>query len=180
MRFESRESYLGERPSPFLAREILRIKDITPGLGALDIACGEGRNSIFLAQHGFRVVGLDISDAGLAKGVQRAQSAGVTVDFRRVDLDTYAINGTYDLILNFNFLVRDLIPTEIASLNPGGILLLDTIMASDQMLPARNPSYLLQPGELARLFDLYDGEVLILEEVIDADMPTARIMFRKN
>ena len=105
-RFESRESYLGERPSPFLAQEIERIKNLAPGPNALDIACGEGRNSIFLARHGFRVVGMDISDIGLAKGRNRALAKGVGVDFRRVDLDDGIIEGTYDLILNFNFLLN--------------------------------------------------------------------------
>ena len=116
VRFESMDSYLGEHPSPFLAAEIERIKALAPGPDALDIACGEGRNSIFLARHGFRVVGVDISDSGLAKGRSRARAAGVDVNFRRVDLDDGMVEGTYDLILNFNFLLRDLIPSEVASL----------------------------------------------------------------
>jgi len=179
-RFESQDSYLGERPSPFLADEIGRIKALAPGPDALDIACGEGRNSIFLAQHGFRVVGLDISDSGLAKGRSRAQKLGVDIDFRRVDLYAGIIEGTYDLVLNFNFLLRELIPTEVASLNPGGLLLFDTIMASETLLQTRNPAFLLQPGELNRLFAPFDGDILFSEESRDGDMPTARILFRKS
>src|SRR5665647_1508831 len=131
-RFESEDSYLGERPSPFLFQEIERIKALAPGPDALDIACGEGRNSIYLAQHGFRVVGLDISDVGLAKGRKRADQMGVDVDFRMVDLDECIITGRYDLIINFNFLLRELLPAEFAALKPGGLLLFDTIMASSQ------------------------------------------------
>ncbi|MGB9082159.1 MAG: methyltransferase domain-containing protein [Desulfuromonadaceae bacterium] len=179
-RFESQDSFLGERPSPFLAKEIERIKTLSPGPDALDIACGEGRNSIFLAQHGFRVVGLDISDSGLAKGRSRAQAMGVDVDFRRVDLDDGIIEGTYDLVLNFNFLLRELIPSEVASLNPGGLLLFDTIMASELLLQSHSPAYLLQPGELKRIFAPFDGEILFSEEMCDGDMPTARLLFRKN
>lgn len=179
-RFESQDSYLGDRPSPFLAQEINRIMALVPGFNALDIACGEGRNSIFLAQHGFRVVGLDISDVGLAKGQHRAHTSGVTVDFQRVDLDEYVIDGSFDLILNFNFLLRDLIPSEITSLKPGGLLLFDTILATDHLLQTRSPAYLLQPGELARLFDPYDGVLLFSEEVFSLEMPTARVMFQKS
>ena len=179
-RFESEDSYLGERPSPFLAREIERIKTLVPGLDALDIACGEGRNSLFLAQHGFRTTGLDISDTGLAKGRNRALASGLDVDFLRVDLDNYDITGAYDLILNFNFLLRELIPSEVASLNPGGLLLFDTIMASEQLLQSHDPSYLLQSGELVRLFEAYDGEILFSEESVSGEMPTARLLFRKN
>ena len=61
-RFGSEDSFLGERPSPFLLQEIKRIKRLAPGKRALDIACGEGRNSIFLARQGFLVTALDISD----------------------------------------------------------------------------------------------------------------------
>lgn len=179
-RFESQGSYLGERPSPFLAREIERIKALAPGPDALDIACGEGRNSIFLAQHGFRVVGVDISDIGLAKGRTLAHAMGVEVDFRNVDLDDGIIEGTYDLILNFNFLLRELIPSEVASLKPGGVLLFDTIMASETLLQTRSPAYLLQPGELNRLFAPFDGDILFSEESRDDEIPTARLLFRKS
>lgn len=179
-RFESQDSFLGEHPSPFLAQEIERIKALAPGSDALDIACGEGRNSIFLAQHGFRVTGLDISDVGLAKGRNRALAKGLEVDFRRMDLDCHSIEGAYDLILNFNFLLRELIPSEIASLNPGGVLLFDTIMASEQLLQSHNPAYLLQPGELNRLFSPYEGDILYSEESCSGEMPTARLLFRKN
>ncbi|NTX00089.1 MAG: class I SAM-dependent methyltransferase [Geobacteraceae bacterium] len=179
-RFESQDSYLGERPSPFLAAEIERIKALAPGPDALDIACGEGRNSVFLARHGFRVIGVDISDSGLAKGRSRAHATGVGVDFRRVDLDDGIVEGSYDLILNFNFLLRELIPSEIAALKPGGLLLFDTIMAPEPPLQTRNPDYLLQPGELNRIFAPYDGEILFSEESCTGEMPTARLLFRKS
>lgn len=179
-RYESEDSFLGERPSPFLTREIDRIKTLTPGIKALDIACGEGRNSIFLAQHGYRVTGLDISDKGLNKGENRAQAMGLSIEFRRVDLDDYTIQGTFDLILNFNFLQRELIPYEVAALNPGGVLLFDTILASEHLLQHHKPCYLLQPGELCRLFGAFSGEVLFSEESMSGDMPTARVLFRKS
>lgn len=178
-RFDSEDSFLGERPSPFLAREIGRIKRLTPGWAALDIASGEGRNSVFLAQHGFRVTGLDISDVGIAKGIRRAAEAGVEVEFRQVDLEGYHIGERYDLIINFNFLLRELIPEELAALNPGGLLLFDTIMTSPQLLDNHNQDYLLGRGELRRIFSAYNGEILYDEEVEQGEMPTSRLMFRK-
>ena len=179
-RYESEDSFLGERPSPFLTREIERVKTLVPGTKALDIACGEGRNSVFLAQHGFNVIGLDISDKGLEKGVKRSQAVGVKVKFKRVDLDDYTIQDRFDLIINFNFLQRELIPSEVAALNPGGVLLFDTIMASEQLLLSHKPSYLLQPGELFRLFGKLQGEILFSEESMSGEMPTARVLFRKE
>jgi 2-polyprenyl-3-methyl-5-hydroxy-6-metoxy-1,4-benzoquinol methylase len=179
-RFESQESYLGERPSPFLSREINNIKSMITGRDALDIACGEGRNSLFLAQNGFKVVGLDISDIGLGKGRKQAQTIGVDINFRMVDLDDCVIDGTYDLILNFNFLLRDLIAPAVAALKPGGVLLFDTIMASEKLLQNHCPVYLLQPGELCTLFSPFNGNILFSEESCDDEMPTARLLFRKH
>lgn len=179
-RFESQDSYLGECPSPFLVQEIERIKKLSPGSDALDIACGEGRNSVYLAQHGFRVVALDISDVGLAKGRIRAQAKGVDIDFRRVDLDNCIIEGTFDLILNFNFLMRELIPSEVESLKPGGLLLFDTMMSSELSPQSHNPDYLLKSGELRRMFETFNGDILYSEESCCDEMPTARLLFRKN
>lgn len=178
-RFASQDSFLGDRPSPFLKQEMDRIKALAPGLEALDVACGEGRNSLFLARHGFRVTGLDISDIGLAKARAQALEEGADIDFQRVDLDNYVISGSYDLILNFNFLLRNLIPSEIESLKPGGLLLFDTILASEQLLQSHNPAYLLQPGELNRIFASFSGEILFSEES-GGDTPTARLLFRKS
>jgi 2-polyprenyl-3-methyl-5-hydroxy-6-metoxy-1,4-benzoquinol methylase len=179
-RFESEESYLGQRPSPFLFREIERIRNLAPGKRALDIACGEGRNSCFLAQQGFQVTALDISDVGLDKAVQRAESEGLHVDFQRVDLDEYSFTEQYDLIINFNFLLRDLIPKALQTLSSGGLLLLDTIMESPELLTTHNPAYLLGRGELQRICDGLQGEVLFYEELVEGVMPTARVLFRKS
>jgi 2-polyprenyl-3-methyl-5-hydroxy-6-metoxy-1,4-benzoquinol methylase len=177
-RFGSESSYLGERPSPFLSREIDRILGIAPGTRALDLACGEGRNSVFLAQQGFLVTALDISDVGLAKAVQRAEEAGVSVDFQQVDLDEYCFTEQFDLIINFNFLLRDLIPEAVRALSQGGLLIIDTIMESPDLLKTHNPAYFLGRGELQRLCEGFEGEILLYEEVPEAEMPTARVIFR--
>lgn len=179
-RFGSEDSFLGERPSPFLAREMGRIRRLAPGLMALDIACGEGRNSIFLARHGFRVTGLDISDVGIATGIRRARTAGVPVEFRQADLEGYRIVERYDLVININFLLRELIPEEVGALAPGGLLLFDTILEAPHLTAVHNPAYLLGRGELRRIFASYDGEILCEEETDEGEMPTARLLFRKT
>jgi SAM-dependent methyltransferase len=179
-RFGSSETYLGELPSPFLAREIERIQRLSPGRLCLDIACGEGRNSIFLAQHGFRVTGLDISDVGIERGREWARAAGLTVDFQRVDLDDYRIAGRYDLIINFNFLLRELISQEVDALTPGGLLLFDSILESPKLLETHQPDYFLRHGELRQLFERFPGEILFEEEVRQGEFPTARLFYRNT
>lgn len=179
-RFSSEPLFLGGNASPFLQREIERVKRLAPGKRALDVACGEGRNSIFLARHGFVTTGLDISDIGIEKAQRLAQDSGLSVEFRRVDLEGYRIAEQYDLILNFNFLLRSLIPHEVGALAAGGLLLFDTILESPQLLENRNPDYFLRHGELVRLFGTYQGEILFSEESTEGEMPTARLLFRKS
>jgi 2-polyprenyl-3-methyl-5-hydroxy-6-metoxy-1,4-benzoquinol methylase len=180
-RFESEDTYLGRNPSPFLSRAMETIKQITPGTQALDVACGEGRNSIFLAKLGFCVTALDISDVGLEKGGVLAGIEGVDINFRRVDLDGYCFTGQFDVIINFNFLLRDLIPKEVEALSPGGLLIVDTIMESPELLAShKNPAFFLRRGELQRICDGLPGEILIYEEQPDEQMPTARVLFRRS
>ena len=175
------EGYLlGVAPSRFLAEEMERLLALCPGRRALDIACGEGRNSVFLARHGFDVTAVDISDQALAKGERMAAQAGVRVDFRQADLECYPITERYDLILNINFLLRDLFPTLVAALTPGGILLIDTVLDIPGTISPFRPEHLLQPGELGRLFATCAGTILREEELPAADFPTARLLFRKT
>lgn len=179
-RFASDDSYLGERPSPFLRREMERIAQLTPGKKVLDIACGEGRNSIFLAKNGFAVTALDISDLGLGKAARWAEKEAVAIDFQHVDLDSYRFSERFDLIIIFNFLLRDLIPAALQALSPGGLLIIDTIMESPQLLSThKNPAYFLRRGELHALFKDLPGTILLYEELPEDEMPTARILFRK-
>jgi len=179
-RFSSEPLFLGAKASPFLQREIDRIMFLAPGKRALDIACGEGRNSFFLAEQGFSVTGLDISDVGISKARQQAEDRGLTIDFQIADLDDYMMTVQYDLILNFNFLLRRLIPLEVAALASGGLLVFDTILESPQLLETHNPDYFLRYGELERIFGAYAGEILFSEESREGEMPTARLLFRKQ
>jgi ubiquinone/menaquinone biosynthesis C-methylase UbiE len=56
------------------------------GSVALDIGCGAGREAIFLAQSGFRVYGVDFSQAAIRIAKRRATDAGVSVQWRRADV----------------------------------------------------------------------------------------------
>lgn len=179
-RYASAPSYLGGAAAQFLGRQMVTLQRLAPGLRALDVACGEGRNAVFLAQQGFRVTGVDISDIGIAKAERLALEQGVAVEFRRIDLDGYQIAEQYDVIVNCNFLLRDLIPEEVKALTPGGLLLFDTLLASPQLLSDHNPDYLLRQGELERTFRKFAGDILCCEESTAGETPTARLLFRKQ
>ncbi len=180
VRYAAAGFYLGTSPSPFLAENIDLIELLTPGRKALDIACGEGRNSIFLARRGFTVTGLDIAEKGIAKGARWAEEAGLSASFSIADLEHYVFTESYDLIINFNFLLRDLIPAMVTALNPGGVILFDSILDLPTLEGSHNKAYLLQPGELQATFAIFPGEILRYEEIQTPPMPTARLIFHKS
>lgn len=81
-RWRSRSHELSE-PEPFLVRHV---GDLHPGR-ALDVACGSGRNALWLARRGFDVAGIDISETALARLADRARAEGLAVAARCADFD---------------------------------------------------------------------------------------------
>ena len=86
-RFGRKEFAFGEEPNPFLKKYIR----LLPKGKALDIASGEGRNAVYLAQNGFDVDAVDISERGLKKAKKLARLKGVKIHTFPVDLDQYPI-----------------------------------------------------------------------------------------
>jgi len=143
-----------DMPVSFL-REILDLTSwrIQPGK-ALDIAAGKGRNAIFLAQKGFDVEAVDISEVALEEGRTRAGKLGVPVNFRQADLEKIELSeSNYDLVVNINYLQRSLVPQIKKSLKLGGHVVFDTYLIDQQVLGhPRNPAYLLGHNEILELF----------------------------
>ena len=154
-RFGEKEFAFGKEANPFLKRHIA----LLPRGKALDIATGEGRNAIFLAQHGFDVDAVDISNMGLKKAQKLAKEMGVRIHTLRADLDTYKIKeGRYDLITNFYFLKRSLIPKIKKGLKKGGKVIFETYILEHRSLAAGGPrqsKYFLKPNELLRFFNKF-------------------------
>ncbi len=74
------------------------VTGLEPGR-ALDLGCGEGRNSIWLAKQGWQVDALDFSAVGLDKARQLALDQGVTVDWQQADVSALIPDHKYDLVL---------------------------------------------------------------------------------
>jgi tellurite methyltransferase len=152
-RFKGKKFAFGKEANPFLRRHI----SLLPKGKSLDIATGEGRNAIFLAQNGFDVEAVDISKMGLRKARKLAKEMGVKIRTFDVDLDTYQIKkGQYDLIANFYFLKRSLIPKIKKGLKKGGRVIFETYVLEHRNLGTGGPKetkYFLKPNELLRLFD---------------------------
>ncbi|HEY3965225.1 MAG TPA: class I SAM-dependent methyltransferase [Planctomycetaceae bacterium] len=124
---------------------------------ALELACGLGHNSIWLAQAGWLVDAVDISPIGLANAAESSHTAGANVNWIAADLDEFVPEtGAYDLVVVFRFLDRTRLPGIIESaLRPGGVVVYETFTTAHLKRPdshMKNPAFALSPGELPQLF----------------------------
>ena len=151
-RFRGTKFALGKKANSLLRRHIGRL----PKGKALDIATGEGRNAIFLAQQGFDVDAVDISAVGLRKAQRLAKEMKVKINTILADLDSHQIGKErYDLIVDFYFLNRRLIPKIKKGLKNGGRVIFETYILEHRDLGTtgpKDPKYFLKPNELISLF----------------------------
>jgi SAM-dependent methyltransferase len=112
-----------------------RIK-LEPGARILDLACGHGRHAVPLAERGFRVTGLDLSDASLALARERAGEAGVELELVRGDMRDLPWDVEFDAVINlftsFGYFEDEADHERVAravarALRPGGAFLIDTV-----------------------------------------------------
>ena len=140
-----------------------KLRPARAGARALDLACGGGRNSLFLARLGYQVDAWDISEVALEilhTELARTNEA-LDVRPRRVDLEAVELPiGEYDLVLDAHYLDRGLLPALVSALRPGGLLLVHTFL--QPRAGAYDPAHALEPGELRRtlaeLTELESGE----------------------
>jgi tellurite methyltransferase len=145
----SSAEYMEAAPTPLLVETA---RNLPPGK-ALDLACGAGRNALWLAEHGWRVTAVDGASAAIEILRSRAYERGVTVDARVADLEKGECRierSAWDLITICYYLQRDLFQPAKEGLVPGGVFL--TIVHITE--PGEQPTdHRLKPGELARYFE---------------------------
>jgi SAM-dependent methyltransferase len=144
-------------PSAWLvAREAL-LRPRRQAARALDLACGAGRNALYLAGLGYEVEAWDISDVALEllrAELERRRAAGqlLVVKPCQVDLETAVLPVSgFDLVLDIHFLERSLFPSMVAALRSEGVLVVQTLLRRGDT-DDRNPAYLLKTGELRAAF----------------------------
>ena len=137
------QRYREDMGNPVPSRLVARYYADAPPGNALDIACGNGRNSIFLAEKGFQVDAVDISDVAIAR--LKAQHPHINALCR--DLDQWHIpSRRYGLIINIRFLERRLFSRIETGLTHGGLLIFQSFVG------APGASYCLEKGELRDIF----------------------------
>jgi tellurite methyltransferase len=169
--------YWGKEPSSLAPRVPEMIK---PGAGfhprLIDLGCGEGRDIVYFAQHGFEVVGLDLSAVGLEKARRYAAEVGVKIETIHADVADYALKDTYDMVFSTGTL--HFLPPEVrqerfegykAHTTPSGVHFISVFVDKPFIPPAPDAdpgAILFKPGELLSYY--WDWEVVyFVEEIFD-------------
>jgi tellurite methyltransferase len=145
------ENEENSRPAQFLVDNI----ELLPRGKALDIAMGSGRNAIYLANNGFEVEGIDISEDAINAARRLAKENMVNLRAELADLEKdYQIKPSfYDVIVCFNYLQPSLIPQMKAGLKSAGMIVYETfIIDQPKFGKPRNPDFLLEHNELLNMF----------------------------
>lgn len=137
-----------------LHKTLLDFYHLAPLGRALELACGTGENAIFLAQKGFQVDAVDISDVAIDVARNKARELNLNINFIVADLDEYPLKEEYyHLVVVFYYLNRTLAAPIVRSLKRGGVLIYETYNRNHLHIRGDfNPDYLLEEGELLRLF----------------------------
>jgi tellurite methyltransferase len=143
-------SYEGRtHPSALLAEWMPKL----PRGRALDVACGAGRNALYLAAAGFDVHAVDISSVALERARRSADERALTIRWLGIDLDddpdSELPNERYGTIVWVRYVNRRLMPALLRRLRPGGYLLCEQHLATTaDVVGPKNPVFRLESGEL--------------------------------
>ena len=122
-RYSGASYVFGKDPAHFLKEEI----GIIPANSRiLDIGMGEGRNAVFLAKHGHNVLGIDISSMAVKKAQVLAKESNVSIKAMVSPIERHDFQkNTFDVIICFYFVDKNLIPKMLNWLRPGGYLIFE-------------------------------------------------------
>ena len=155
-RSPSQERETVSPPAQFLVEQL----HLLPKGHALDVAAGRGRNSLYLAQHGFTVHALDRDATALQtlrSLADERQLQNVTTEL--VDLEAGPVStavfppNTYDVVMVFLYLFRPLFPALLQTLRPGGVLVYETVLVENHLRyqHPKHREFCFEPDELRDL-----------------------------
>ena len=171
-RYDRNMYIYGKEPAAFLKQKLDELKKGK----ALVLAMGEGRNAVYLAQNGFDVTGVDISEVAIEKCNRLAKERNTTVNAVVADLTDYDLGeAQFDLITKFYYYEPSIFPQIIEALKPDGIFILEQFSIDHLKyretsgFGPRNPDYLIKPNELLEHFKslrilYYEDTVVELDE----------------
>ncbi|WMS86382.1 methyltransferase domain-containing protein [Pleionea litopenaei] len=153
------------RPAPFIEQAIQNLTtECDSQKQILDVACGSGRDAIYLAMLGHQVYGVDYSATALARAQRTAEHYETQAHWAQLDLEKELAStghiqlpndfpAAFDLVIVCRYLHRPLLPLIKGWLKPGGVVAYQTFLVGCEKISSpRNPNFLLEPGELASVF----------------------------
>ena len=137
---------------------------LPPAGEAIDVACGGGRNALWLAARGFNTLAVDRDASAIAQLSEVTRQRRLPLRAQVADLEEGRPEGrplpgeaplrvaAFDVMVVVRYLHRPLFPALVAALRPGGVLVYETFTRAQSLRgKPTNPAFLLDPGELARL-----------------------------
>ncbi|MEM1154268.1 MAG: methyltransferase domain-containing protein [Pseudomonadota bacterium] len=117
---------------------------------ALDVACGAGRNAIYLATQSFTVDAIDISSAALDRGRVNAKALNDRISWIERDLDLPPVlDHLYQLVLLIHYVNLPLVKALVSQLDAAGLFICEQhLMIDEDVAGPRTASFRVQPGEL--------------------------------
>ena len=172
-KFLSKRYIFGKKPAKFLSDNAYLIPTRSR---VLDMGMGEGRNAVFLATKGHQVIGIDISSVAVEKANALAQEHSTEIKGVVASLDDYQIkNESFDVILSFYYVDRNLIEKMKKWLRPGGLIFYEahTVekLKEGKLL---NKNYLVENQEVKNFFK--NMKVLKFEEPKDGSYRSSIIV----
>jgi SAM-dependent methyltransferase len=159
-KYSQNKSLFAYRPPSMFVRHYF---DLAPNKKALDVACGGGRNTLFLQDLGFEIDAIDISSIALE---ELAKSINSNVKLIEADLDEYEFEKEkYGFIVMANFLDRKLIEKLKESLVDNGIFIVETYVEDELNEKKFNKDFMLYKNELKELFK--DFEIIEYDEFMN-------------
>jgi rhodanese-related sulfurtransferase len=144
------------RPAPFLESALPRLVECVPGGRVLDLAAGAGRESAFLALHGFAVEAVDDDAEILDRAAALARRFGAHITTTVLDLERRQVTlaeSAYQVVTVFRFLHRPLFRAIERAIAPGGFLVYETYRRGQERFGRpKHPRFLLDDGELSSAF----------------------------
>ena len=174
-RYAAKELVWSAGPNRLLADEV---RDLAAGR-ALDVACGEGRNAIWLAEQGWTVSAIDFSHVGIDKGRQIAERRGVEIDWTVGDVAADQLPvAEFDLVAVLYLHTSpeersDWLPNVVASVASGGVFIYighDPRNITEGVGGPQKTELLPDADEInAALTDFRIADSRIIERAVDAD-----------
>jgi tellurite methyltransferase len=158
---------LAEKKAPTVNPRLKSLSSYLCGGRGLDIACGLGGNSLFLAQMNYQVEAIDISDVAISYVQEQATKRHLSIQPRVYDLTDFNSHSwqkhCYDLVVITYYLDRSILPTVKSMIKEGGYFFMETFYQSEQHVNQKvSDQYKLRSNEL--LSEFKDWKVLFFEE----------------